>query len=38
MSVKIEFDPVKDEANQRKHGLSLAEAARFEWITALARR
>jgi len=30
----IEFDPAKDAANLRKHGVSLAEAAVFEWDTA----
>jgi uncharacterized protein len=25
--VRIEFDPVKDQENRRKHGISLAEAA-----------
>ena len=36
-SVKIEFDPIKDEANRRKHGLSLAGASGFGWDTALER-
>lgn len=36
-SVKIEFDPAKDEANQRKHGISLAAAESFDWDTALER-
>jgi len=30
----IEFDPAKDALNRRKHGVSLALAARFEWDTA----
>lgn len=30
----IEFDPAKDRLNREKHGLSLAEAQRFEWETA----
>jgi len=30
----IEFDPVKDAANLRKHGVSLALAVDFEWETA----
>jgi len=30
----IEFDPAKDAANLRKHGVSLALAADFEWDTA----
>ncbi len=28
--MKIEFDPVKDAINRRKHGLSLADAARMD--------
>jgi uncharacterized protein len=32
-----EFDPDKDIANQRQHGLSLSEAANFEWDTAVIR-
>jgi len=32
--VKIEFDPDKDAANQRKHGLSLAETERMDFATA----
>ena len=32
---KIIFDPAKDVANLRKHGLSLAEAGYLEWDTAL---
>jgi uncharacterized protein len=35
--VIIEFDPAKDEANQLKHGISLAAAAGFEWDSALER-
>lgn len=31
----IEYDPIKDEANQRKHGLSLAAAAQLDWPQAL---
>lgn len=31
----IEFDPIKDQANQVKHGLSLALAEAFELETAL---
>jgi len=30
----IEFDPIKDAANLRKHGVSLALAVDFEWETA----
>jgi len=33
----ITFDPTKDSSNQRKHGVSLAEAAKFEWDGAVAR-
>ena len=32
--MKIEFDPDKDTINRRKHGLSLADAARFQIETA----
>lgn len=35
--VKIEFDPVKDDINRKKHGISLEAAIRFEWNTALER-
>jgi uncharacterized protein len=35
--VNVEFDPAKDQANRRKHGLSLQAAERFEWETALER-
>lgn len=31
----IEFDPIKDQANRVKHGLSLALAEAFELETAL---
>jgi uncharacterized DUF497 family protein len=33
--VEIEFDPAKDEANQEKHGISLAEAAEIDLEAAL---
>jgi uncharacterized protein len=36
-SVKIEFDPAKDDINRVKHGISLADATRFDWDTALER-
>ncbi|HHW4679832.1 MAG TPA: BrnT family toxin [Xylella sp.] len=32
-----EFDPVKDESNLDKHGVSLADADGFEWETAVIR-
>ncbi len=35
MADKIIFDPAKDLANSAKHGLSLAEADRIDWDTAL---
>jgi uncharacterized protein len=35
--VKIEFDPAKDDINRVKHGISLADAIRFDWDTALER-
>ena len=31
----ITFDPKKDVLNRRKHGISLADAAAFEWDTAV---
>lgn len=34
----IIFDPPKDAANIKKHGLSLAEAGRLDWDTALTWR
>lgn len=33
--MEITFDPVKDTANIKKHGMSLVEANRFEWETAI---
>lgn len=33
--MKIEFDPGKDIANRRKHGLSLTEAERMDFDTAI---
>jgi uncharacterized DUF497 family protein len=33
--VRIEYDPRKDLANQRKHGISLALARVLEWDDAL---
>ncbi len=35
--MKVEFDPIKDQANIAKHGLSLAAATGFDWDTALER-
>ncbi len=35
--MKIEFDPVKDEINRIKHGISLQAADEFDWDTALER-
>ena len=32
----IEFDPVKDAANQAKHGVSLSVAGELDWEAALA--
>ena len=32
--IEIEFDPVKNLSNLEKHGVSLADAADFEWETA----
>ena len=33
--MNVTFDPVKDAANVAKHGVSLTEAAGFEWGTAV---
>jgi uncharacterized protein len=33
--MRVEFDPDKDAANRRKHGLSLAEAGRMDLSTAI---
>ncbi len=35
--MKIEFDPVKDDINRKKHGVSLNAANGFDWDTALER-
>jgi len=35
--MEITFDPAKDLSNQRKHGVSLADAEAFEWDDALIR-
>jgi len=32
--MEIDYDPAKDVLNMRKHGVSLGDAARFEWGTA----
>jgi len=34
-NMNIIFDPEKDSANSLKHGVSLADAALFEWTTAV---
>jgi len=33
--MNVTFDPAKDAANLAKHGVSLTEAAGFEWETAV---
>ena len=33
--MNVTFDPAKDAANLAKHGVSLTEAAGFEWGTAV---
>jgi len=33
--MQIDFDPAKDAANLAKHGISLAEAERLDWDTAV---
>jgi uncharacterized DUF497 family protein len=35
--VRVEFDPVKDDINRDKHGVSLSAAAGFDWDTAIER-
>lgn len=35
--VRVEFDPVKDDVNRAKHGVSLQAATGFDWDTALER-
>jgi uncharacterized protein len=35
--VRVEFDPIKDDINRAKHGVSLRAAASFDWDTALER-
>lgn len=35
--MEIEFDPVKDANNRRKHGISLAQAADLDWDACLER-
>jgi uncharacterized protein len=34
--MEVEFDPVKDEINKDKHGLSLADAGEFDFSAATA--
>ena len=34
MTLEIEFDPAKDQANLVKHGVSLRAAEAFDWDTA----
>lgn len=36
-TVKIEFDPAKDDINRKKHALPLSAAINFDWDTALER-
>ena len=36
--MQIEFDPDKDAANREKHGLSLADADRMDFETAIYRQ
>jgi uncharacterized DUF497 family protein len=38
MAIEITFDPAKDSTNRVKHGLSLTEARRLDWDTALIER
>lgn len=33
--MQIEFDPAKDAANQKKHGVSLVMAVELDWEAAL---
>lgn len=34
-NMDITYDSNKDANNRRKHGISLAEAAKIDWVTAL---
>lgn len=34
LGVEVEFDPGKDAINREKHGISLAEASRFDFDAA----
>lgn len=33
--MRIQFDPTKDAANKRKHGVSLSTATELDWESAL---
>jgi len=33
--MEFDFDPAKDASNRRKHGVSLADAARLDWESAV---
>ncbi|HCU24524.1 MAG TPA: BrnT family toxin [Deltaproteobacteria bacterium] len=35
--MQIEFDPSKDAANRKKHGVSLSIAGKLDWDAALVR-
>jgi len=35
--MSIRFDPAKDAINRAKHGVSLREAARLDWASAVVR-
>lgn len=35
--MKITYDPVKDKSNQRKHGMSLSQAAKIDWPEVIAK-
>ncbi|WP_327383630.1 BrnT family toxin [Caballeronia choica] len=36
MNIEIVFDPAKDEANRRRHGVSLELARQIDWSTVMA--
>ncbi len=35
--MEFEFDPVKDKSNLEKHGVSLGDASKLDWDSALVR-
>jgi uncharacterized protein len=35
--MEFEFDPIKDKSNRAKHGISLEDASKLDWDSALVR-